>query len=58
MKSIPYTDTNGKSGFLNPEAVTHWHANGADEILVHFAKGGPISIADYTAGKFREALEA
>ncbi len=57
MKSISYTDTNDRQGFLNPEHVTHWYVNGPDEIMVHFARGGPITITNYSAGSFREALE-
>ena len=57
MASVPYTDTNGRSGFLNPEAITHFYQSGPDEIMVHFARGGPIAITNYSAGSFREAIE-
>ena len=57
MKTVPYTDTNGRSGFLNPLHVTHFYVSGADEITVHFARGGPIAITGYSPGTFREAIE-
>ena len=57
MKTVPYTDVNDRQGFLNPESVSHWFVSGPDEILVHFARGGPIAIKNYTAASFRQAME-
>ena len=56
MRTVPYTDANDRQGFLNPDHVTHWYADGP-EIMVHFARGGPISIKNYSAATFRQAME-
>ncbi len=58
MASVPYTDTNGRSGFLNPQHVTHWYASGPDAIIVYFARGAPVTITNHSPGSFRQALEA
>ncbi len=57
MKTVPYTDADGLSGFLNPEHVSHFHQSGTEAIIVYFTRHGPKTLTNYTVATFRQAIE-